>query len=94
MNHDQIMTAADLALRSDFYSLHGMTPEDFASNPARVMIRILALIDQQIQMQKKHDRVKAALLKLQEVVSVCRWCGNRSDLPEPIDPTPATQIRR
>jgi hypothetical protein len=41
-----------------------------------------------------YRRLKSALLKLQEVVSVCRWCGNRPDLPEPIDPTPATQIAK
>jgi hypothetical protein len=115
-----VMTAADLDLREKFYALHAMIPEDFSSDPSRVMIRILTLIDKQGQLEQENEsqsaklavchnvlngltedndrltdeisRLKPALLKLQEVVSVCRFCGNRPDLPEPIDPTPATQL--
>jgi hypothetical protein len=56
-----IRSASTLAMRSSFYSLHAMTPEGFASDPVRVMIRILTLINKQCQLETGNERLRGAL---------------------------------
>jgi hypothetical protein len=54
----QIKSAAELGLRGDFYALHAMTPEDFCSDPIRVIVRILTVLDRQGQLQKALEAVE------------------------------------
>jgi hypothetical protein len=60
-----IMSAADQALRGEFYALHNMTPEDFASDPARVMIRILTLIGENELLKDELRTAKGTIARIE-----------------------------